>query len=196
MNRYQEGWFSFNNVHSNKGKINQHRNEKMIKDFQLFNHLTSCLAFSGAGALPWKKSTSSRTYWAAELQFWRKRKSASLPSSKLTCCPHRGAPLYQSVLAETFCHLYTYSCCGLRLVKRHLCHWMGDFFIFFFPQVTDTLMSNFFLSLYWNHSSYPRCFWVKSFPFRLYMLHYTHSPNTNSFPLLLFSLLLLLACLP
>lgn len=64
---------------------------------------------------------------------------------------------------------------------------------FFFIQVTDTLMSSFFLSLYWNNSSYPSCFWVKSLPFRLYMLHYTHSPNTNSFPLLLFSLLLLLA---
>lgn len=88
----------------------------------LFNNLTSCLAFSGAGALPWKKSTSSRIYWVAELQFWRKRKSASLPSSKLTCCPHRGARLYQSGLADAFCHLYTYSCCGSRLVKRHLCH--------------------------------------------------------------------------
>lgn len=55
VNRYQEGYFSFNNVHINKGEINQHKNEKMIKCFQLFNHLTSIIVLLRVGALPWKK---------------------------------------------------------------------------------------------------------------------------------------------
>lgn len=41
VNRYQGGYFSFNNVHINKGESNQHKNKKMIKCFQLFNHLLS-----------------------------------------------------------------------------------------------------------------------------------------------------------
>jgi len=38
VTRHQGGWFSLNNVNSSEAKISQHKNEKMTKCFQLFNH--------------------------------------------------------------------------------------------------------------------------------------------------------------
>ena len=77
VNRYQDGWFSSNKVHISKGEINQHKNEKIIKCFQLLKHLPSIIALLRVGALPWEKVTFSRIYWTAECQF-RRRKEVSI----------------------------------------------------------------------------------------------------------------------
>lgn len=59
VHRNQEGCFSFNSVYTNKGKINQHKDEKLlfflINCFSLFTHLISIIAFLCVGALPWKR---------------------------------------------------------------------------------------------------------------------------------------------
>lgn len=164
MHRNQEGCFSFNSVYINKGKINQHKNEKIINCFPLFTNLTSILAFLCVGALPWKKIDNFlQNCWVVEFHFWRK-KSASLLTPSCWCCIHKVVHSYYSELEGSFSQLFSvfvpwFKACGEAILPPN-----GRIFF----RVTDTFLSNFFwwitVSCQYIEIICPQGFWMERFP--------------------------------